>query len=68
MLKKFSSTEFNLLLKELYALQRLGIKVGLEHTEKLLEICGNPQNDFKSIHIAGTNGKGSTSAMLFSIL
>ena len=68
MSKKFSSIEFNSLLKELYALQRLGIKVGLEHTERLLELCGNPQNNFKAIHLAGTNGKGSTSAMLASIL
>ncbi len=51
----------------LYNLQRLGIKVGLEHTEQLLAECGNPQNKFRSIHIAGTNGKGSTAAMLFSI-
>jgi len=52
----------------LYDLQRLGIKVGLEHTFELLSRCGNPQTNFKSIHIAGTNGKGSTSAMLASIL
>ena len=52
----------------MYDLQRLGIKVGLEHTFQLLERCGNPQDCFKSIHIAGTNGKGSTSAMLASIL
>lgn len=68
MSKKFNSAEFNQLLEDLYALQRLGIKVGLEHTQRLLEVCGNPQDNFKSIHIAGTNGKGSTSAMLSSIL
>ena len=66
--KKFSSVKFNQLLEDLYALQRLGIKVGLDHTWKLLEVCGNPQNNFKSIHIAGTNGKGSTAAMIASIL
>ena len=68
MSKKFNSAEFNQLLEDLYALQRLGIKVGLEHTQRLLEVCGNPQDNFISIHIAGTNGKGSTSAMLSSIL
>lgn len=68
MLKKFSSAKFNQLLEDLYALQRLGIKVGLEHTQRLLEVCGNPHNNFKSIHIAGTNGKGSTAAMIASIL
>jgi len=68
MSKKFNSAEFNQLLKDLYALQRLGIKVGLEHTKRLLEVCGNPQDNFASIHIAGTNGKGSTAAMIASIL
>ncbi|MFC1536063.1 bifunctional folylpolyglutamate synthase/dihydrofolate synthase, partial [Candidatus Neomarinimicrobiota bacterium] len=68
MSKKSNSAEFNQLLEDLYALQRLGIKVGLEHTQKLLEVCGNPQDNFESIHIAGTNGKGSTAAMIASIL
>jgi dihydrofolate synthase/folylpolyglutamate synthase len=68
MSKKFNSVEFNQLLEDLYALQRLGIKVGVEHTQRLLEVCGNPQDNFMSIHIAGTNGKGSTSAMIASIL
>ena len=68
MSKKFNSAEFNQLLEDLYALQRLGIKVGLEHTHQLLEVCSNPQDSFMSIHIAGTNGKGSTSAMIASIL
>ncbi len=68
MSKKFNSAEFNQLLEDLYALQRLGIKVGLEHTKRLLEVCGNPQDNFMSIHIAGTNGKGSTAAMISSIL
>ena len=68
MSKKFNSVELNQLLEDLYSLQRLGIKVGLEHTHQLLEVCGNPQDSFMSIHIAGTNGKGSTSAMIASIL
>ena len=52
----------------LYNLKRLGIKVGLSHTIELLKRCGDPQNNFKSIHIAGTNGKGSTCAIISSIL
>ena len=52
----------------LYNLKRLGIKVGLSHTFELLKRCGDPQNNFKSIHIAGTNGKGSTCAIISSIL
>ena len=68
MSKKSNSAEFNQLLEDLYALQRLGIKVGLEHTQRLMGVCGNPQDNFESIHIAGTNGKGSTAAMIASIL
>ena len=43
-------------------------KPDLTNTIKLCEALGNPQHAFKSIHVAGTNGKGSTSHMLASIL
>ena len=43
-------------------------KADLHNTIALCDILNNPQNKFKSIHIAGTNGKGSTSHMLASIL
>ncbi|MDO4573205.1 MAG: folylpolyglutamate synthase/dihydrofolate synthase family protein [Clostridia bacterium] len=43
-------------------------RLGLERTRELLEKVGNPQRALKFIHIAGTNGKGSTLAMLSSIL
>tara|TARA_B100000287_G_scaffold263891_2_gene248321 strand:- start:4032 stop:5237 length:1206 start_codon:yes stop_codon:yes gene_type:complete len=46
----------------------LGIKEGLDHTLDLLMSCGNPHHQLRTIHIAGTNGKGSTSSMLASIL
>ena len=39
----------------------------LDRMKTVLEALGNPQNSFKSIHIAGTNGKGSVSAMLHSV-
>ncbi|WP_042164760.1 bifunctional folylpolyglutamate synthase/dihydrofolate synthase [Paenibacillus gorillae] len=45
-----------------------GIRPGLERIAKLLELAGNPQRRLKFIHIAGTNGKGSTCAFLTSIL
>ena len=61
-------SDFQQILKELYKLQRLGIKTGLKHTERLLDACGNPHKKLKFIHVAGTNGKGSTCAMIFSIL
>ncbi len=59
---------YNETLDYLYSLQKSGIKFGLENTKKLLEFLGNPQNSFKSIHIAGTNGKGSTSSLIASVL
>lgn len=47
---------------------KFGSKYGLERTEKILEFLGNPHKHIKTIHVAGTNGKGSTTAMLTSIL
>ncbi|MDY6011518.1 folylpolyglutamate synthase/dihydrofolate synthase family protein [Clostridium sp.] len=45
-----------------------GSNYGLERTERLLEILGNPHKKLNVIHIAGTNGKGSTTSMIASIL
>jgi dihydrofolate synthase/folylpolyglutamate synthase len=47
---------------------KFGSKLGLERTEKILELLGNPHKNLRSIHIAGTNGKGSTTAMVTTIL
>ncbi|MBI5469115.1 MAG: bifunctional folylpolyglutamate synthase/dihydrofolate synthase, partial [Deltaproteobacteria bacterium] len=55
-------------LRRLYALQRLGVKPGLGRIKKLLAALGDPHKAYPSIHVAGTNGKGSTSAILHSIL
>ena len=55
-------------LQFLYSLRRLGIKTGLEHTLSLLNHVDNPHINFPSIHVAGTNGKGSTCLMISSIL
>jgi dihydrofolate synthase/folylpolyglutamate synthase len=68
MSQKFTSEELNTELTYLYALERRGIKVGLDHTRDLLSRCGNPHDSFRSIHIAGTNGKGSTAAICAKIL
>lgn len=51
----------------LYGLQLHGTKLGLENTRRLAALAGNPQNRLRFIHVAGTNGKGSTCAMLESI-
>ena len=52
----------------LYSLQKLGIKFGLGNIIKLMSSCGDPQKSYTCLHIAGTNGKGSTSAIIASIL
>ena len=68
MSKRLPFTKIDNLLAHLYGLRRLGIKIGLEHTKELLRRCGSPHRGLKTIHIAGTNGKGSTAAMIHSIL
>lgn len=55
-------------LEKLYARRRFGIRPGVDRVEKLLARLGNPEKQFRTIHVVGTNGKGSTSAFLSSIL
>ncbi len=50
------------------ATERFGIKPGLERIDKMMAYLGNPQDKLQFVHIAGTNGKGSTSTMVGSIL
>lgn len=56
------------LLEWLFIRQRFGIKASLDRITKLLNELGNPQLEFQSILIGGTNGKGSTAASLASIV
>jgi len=65
-LDKFTS--YNTALKYLFELERAGIKYDLSNIRKLLKILGNPHKNFKSVHIAGTNGKGSVSSIINSVL
>src|SRR5438445_8845259 len=51
----------------LYDLRWFGAKLGLSNTLKLAALAGNPHHQLRFIHVAGTNGKGSTCAMLESI-
>ncbi len=55
-------------LEYLYSLQSAGIKPGLARIDALLSALGSPQDSFASVHIAGTNGKGSTAAMIEAVL
>jgi len=55
-------------LNEMYALRRFGIKLGLETIQHILTELDNPQEKFATIHVAGTNGKGSVCAMLANLL
>ena len=50
-------------LRWLFSLEILGIKFGLENITTLLDALGDPHRSFASLHIAGTNGKGSVTAM-----
>lgn len=52
----------------IHGLNKFGMNFGLSRTERILELLGNPHKDIKLIHIAGTNGKGSTTAIINSIL
>ena len=52
----------------LYGLQKYGIKFGLTSISHLLAALGNPHHRIRCVHIAGTNGKGSTAAFIASIL
>jgi len=51
----------------LYSLQLFGAKPGLERAQRLAELAGHPERQLQFIHVAGTNGKGSTCAMLEAI-
>jgi dihydrofolate synthase/folylpolyglutamate synthase len=55
-------------LQYLYNLQLKGMKFGLSSMEDLLSLLDNPHCQIKSVHIGGTNGKGSTSAIIASVL
>ena len=60
--------EYPEVLEYLLHLERMGMKLGLDNINKLLSFLGNPHKAYPSIHIAGTNGKGSSAAIIESIL
>ena len=60
--------EYDDTIKFLYGLERFGILLGLENITNLLEKIGNPQFRVPVVHVAGSNGKGSTSSFVHRIL
>lgn len=52
----------------IHSLNKFGKKAGLNNITRLLALMGNPQDKLKYVHIAGTNGKGSTTTMIASVL
>ncbi len=56
------------ILEELFSRTAQGIKFGLDRIEKSVNSLGNPHNSFNTVHVAGTNGKGSVCAFIESIL
>jgi dihydrofolate synthase/folylpolyglutamate synthase len=55
-------------LDRLFALETFGIKLGLGNISRLCEELGHPERSFVSLHVAGTNGKGSVTAMVHAAL
>lgn len=55
-------------LERLFSLETFGIKLGLENIGRLCEALGHPERSFPTVHIAGTNGKGSVTAMVHASL
>ncbi len=52
----------------IHGTSKFGVKLGLENVKTLLDLMGNPHKNLRYVHVAGTNGKGSTVAFIGSIL
>ncbi len=59
---------YNETIQYLFGLQRHGIKLGLANSAAIMRLLGDPHRRFRSVHVAGTNGKGSTAAFISSVL
>lgn len=59
---------YNEAIEYIHSTLKFGSKLGLESITKLMDLMGNPQKKLKFVHVAGTNGKGSTTAFISSIL
>jgi len=67
-LNKIKFTNYEKCIDYLFNLERRGIKYNLKNITSLLKTLNNPERNFKSVHIAGTNGKGSVSSIINSVL
>jgi len=55
-------------LEKIFSLHQFHVKLGLDQIKQLLKHLGNPEQKLKTIHVAGSNGKGSTASFIASIL
>lgn len=60
--------DYNQAISYIHSLNKFGIKPGLQRITALLNALGNPQNGLNIVHVAGTNGKGSTSTAISNVL
>ena len=60
--------EFNEAVDFYHSLNRFGVQPGLERIDALCKELGNPQRNLKCVHVAGTNGKGSTCTFIAGVL
>ncbi|MES3032935.1 MAG: folylpolyglutamate synthase/dihydrofolate synthase family protein [Gemmatimonadota bacterium] len=63
-----ASTDYRAAIAALAARTTHGVRLGLDRTRDLLEACGSPHLRLRALHVAGTNGKGSTCATLDAVL
>ncbi|MCG8686679.1 MAG: bifunctional folylpolyglutamate synthase/dihydrofolate synthase [Desulfobacterales bacterium] len=63
-----ANTSYDQCLEKIYKLGRFGIKLELDTILNILKFLNNPHKNYKMVHVAGTNGKGSTATYIASIL
>jgi dihydrofolate synthase / folylpolyglutamate synthase len=63
-----ASPDYRAAIAALAARTTHGVRLGLDRTRALLDACGNPHQRLRALHVAGTNGKGSTCATLDAVL
>ena len=66
--KELKAVNYSETLEYIHSLKQFGVKPGLERIGRLTAALGNPQRGLKCVHVAGTNGKGSTATMLANVL